>query len=355
MRVRGSLAGVPIYYADENSFDPAWLFVPPSDNYVFSHFEDQDGNKFVLGEDEVNRDLVLTPVYYSRFDSRLEENIIGNIFVDTEDNSNEEFDVTIIRNHKNTLNEVFDKGDYAGTEFEFLNDKNSYKFDESDWVIDADGMITDYTGELVQMLGIPETINGITVTGVAPTAFSSLYDRFVELYTGPHISEAPYEYRSEHPMSLWIPKTVKHFSQGDKTIAEKYKADMLENIRSELEWQGKSEDDIENCIEYYEAALEVTLEESGTNNCTPLAYLPLCYVVVEDGNPNYTSLGGSLYNKDVTTLLYLSCAVYLDDIRYYGEDMYRGIEIPKTVTTISAFATYSSIREVSGYSLLFSF
>lgn len=350
--VNGSLAGVPIYYADESSFDPAWLFVPPSDNYVFSHFEDQDGNKFVLGEDEVNRDLVLTPVYYSRFDSRLEENIIGNIFVDTEDNSNEEFDVTIIRNHKNTLNEVFDKGDYAGTEFEFLNDKSSYQFDESDWIIDADGMITDYTGELVQMLGIPETINGITVTGVAPTAFSSLYDRFVESYTGPHLSEAPYDYRSEHPMSLWIPKTVKHFSQGDKTIAEKYKADMLEIIRSELEWQGKSEDDIENCIEYYEAALEVTLEESETNNCTPLAYLPLCYVVVEDGNPNYTSLGGSLYNKDVTTLLYLSCAVYLDDIRYYGEDMYRGIEIPKTVSTISAFATYSPIREVSGYSLL---
>ena len=350
--INGSLAGVPIYYVDENAFDPAWLFVPPSDNYVFSHFEDQDGNKFVLGEDEVTRDLVLTPIYYSRFDSRLEENITGKIFVDTEDNSDEEFNVSVIRNHKNTLNEVFDKGDYDGTEYEYLNDKSSYHFDESDWVIAADGTITDYTGELVQMLGIPETINGITVTGVDPYAFSSLYDRFLDSYTGPYTSEAPHDYRSRHPMSVWIPKTVERFSQGDEAIAEKFKTDMLENIYEELEWQGKSEEDIENCIEYYEAALEVTLEESGTNNCTPLAYLPLSYVVVEDGNPNYTSLGGSLYNKDMTVLLYLSCAIYLDEIRYYSEDMYRGIEIPNTVTTISAFATYNAIKNDGSYSLL---
>lgn len=351
--IDGYFQAVPIYLGNDDVADPAWLFEPPSNNYVFSHFEDQDGNIFVLGEDDVKRDLVLTPIYYSRFDPRLDNNITGKVFVDTEDKSNEDFNVSVIRNHKNTLNEVFDKGDYDGTEFEYLNDKSSYHFNESDWTIDADGTITDYTGELVQMLGIPDSINGITVTGVSTDAFSELYNRFAESYTGPHISEAPYDYCSEHPMSIWIPKTVAYFSQSDERISERYKADMLENIRVELQQQGKSEEDIENCIEYYETALEVTLEENGTNNCTPLAYLPLCYVVVEDGNPNYASLGGSLYNNDMTTLLYLSYAANLDSATGYSrEDLYRGLEIPNSVTTISAFATYNAIRNEGSRSLL---
>lgn len=353
--IDGYFQAVPIYLGNDDVADPAWLFEPPSNNYVFSHFEDQDGNIFVLGEDDVKRDLVLTPIYYSRFDPRLDNNITGKVFVDTEDNSNEDFNVSVIRNHKNTLNEVFDKGDYDGTEFEYLNDKSSYHFNESDWTIDADGTITDYTGELVQMLGIPDSINGVTVTGVSTDAFSELYNRFAESYTGTHISDAPYDYCSENPMSIWIPKTVTNFSEGitnEKTI-EQYKEELYSNIRSSLASQGKSEEDIENCIEYYETALEVTLEENGTNNCTPLAYLPLCYVVVEDGNPNYTSLGGSLYNNDMTTLLYLSYAANLDSATGYSrEDLYRGLEIPNSVTTISAFATYNAIRNEGSRSLL---
>lgn len=351
IKLRNGSRSCGFIYSPEDTFpDPAWCFLPPSDNYVFSHFEDQDGNVFTVGVDEVTKDLILTPVYYNRLDPRLEDNIEGKIFVDTEDNSSEEFNVSVIRNHKNTLAEIFNKGDYEGTEYEYLNDKNSYLFNEADWVIDDNGMITDYTGELVNMLGIPDKVNGITVIGVATNTFSSLYNRFVDNFTGPYSSEAPVDY-FKRSVALWIPKTVQKFSEGLNTPSEvsEYKEMVLDSVREELTVQNKSEDEIQSCLSYYENALDVTIESTGSNNCTPLAYLPLSYVVVEDENPNYSSLGGSLYDKEFATLLHLSCALRLDEFRYsVNRDGYLGLEIPKSVTSISAFATYSAVYENYG-------
>ena len=344
---------VPIYNnSGEDNPDPEWVFVPPSIEYTFSHFEDQDGNKFVVGEDAVTKDLILTPIYYGRFDPRIETNIKSKIFIDTEDNSNESFNVLITREHNAALEkEAFDKGDYPGSELEYLNDKSSYTFNENDWEITEDGIITKYTGSLVQMLGIPETINGITVTGVATKAFEGLYERSIENNIIQYSSDYYY-----HFVAVWIPKTIDRFSDGlygSDTIAE-YKNQVLEQIRQELTQQNKTEKEIQNCVAYYENALDITIGSSGTNNCTPLAYLPPAYVVVENGNSSYSSQGGSLYDKEKKTLLYLSinAAASSEYYRNYGGDVFWGLEIPRSVTSISAFATYNAIEQRSGYTPL---
>ena len=50
--------------------------------------------------------------------------------------------------------------------------KMSYYADEDDFEIDERGYITDYTGDLCELI-VPETIDGITVKGVAKYAFSN--------------------------------------------------------------------------------------------------------------------------------------------------------------------------------------
>lgn len=321
-----------------------YLFIPP-DNCVFDHFEDETGAVWEYGT-PLTKDTIVTPIYKSTL-------VDTTIRVVTEDNSNEEFDITLLRSFKNNMEEVFDKGDYDGTLQEYLADKQSYHFDENDWIINEDGIITEYTGELVQMLGIPDSINGITVKGVATDAFASLYDRYLESYDGPYQSEAAYDYYSS-VMALWIPKTVTNFSEGitnEKTI-EQYKEELYSNIRSSLASQGKTEEEQETILAYYEDVISLTIEESGTNNCTPLVYLPLTYAVVEKGNKNYVSRGGSLYDKDYETLLFLSCAARLDNIGYYNNYEYEniGLEIPRKVKKISAFATFNAVyTEYGGY------
>ena len=321
-----------------------YLFIPP-DNCVFDHFEDETGAVWEYGT-ELTKDTTVTPIYKSTL-------VDTTINVVTEDNSNEEFDITLLRVFKNPLAEAFDKGDYDGTFLEYLNDKQSYHFDENDWIIDENGFITDYTGELVKMLGIPDTINGITVTGVATDAFSSLYDRYLESYDDPHQSEAAYDYYSS-AIAIWIPKTVTNFSEGitnEKTI-EQYKEELYSNIRSSLASQGKNEEEQETILRYYEDVISLTIEESGTNDATPLIYLPISYVVVEDGNKNYISRAGSLYTKDYSTLLYISCAAKLDNLGSYGSYTFEtvGLEIPRKVEKISAFATFNAVyQEYSGF------
>lgn len=322
-----------------------YLFIPP-DNCVFDHFEDENGEVWEYGT-ELTKNTVVTPVYRSTL-------IDATINVVTEDNSNEEFDITLLRSFKNTMEEIYDKGDYDGTLLEYLNDKQSYHFDESDWVIAADGTITDYTGELVQMLGIPDTVNGIKVTGVATDAFASLYDRYLESYDGPYQSEAAYDYYSS-VMALWIPKTVTQFSEGidNEKLMNQYKENLYNGIREGLASQGKTEEEIETLLAYYEDIISLTVEESGNNNCTPFVYLPLAYAVVEEGNKNYVSRGGSLYDKDFKTLLFLSCAMRLDNLGYYYSNYeYEniGLEIPRKVEKISAFATFNAVyQEYGGY------
>gem|GEM_PF-2396006 len=327
-----------------NDYDHLW-FIPP-DNCVFDHFEDENGDVWEYGT-ELIKDTTVTPIYRSI----LVDSIVNVV---TEDNSDEDFNLCILREYKKTLEDVFDKGDYEGSLHEYLNDKNSYTFIEDDWEITEDGYITNYTGELIQMLGIPESVNGITVTGVATDAFESLYERYYENYTGPHQSEAQTDYYN-NPIAIWIPKTITNFSDGidNAEMVEQYKTQAFEYIREELSSQGKTDEEIETALAYYENIITVSIESTGHNNCTPLVYLPLCYTVVEKENRHYTSLAGSLYDKDYETLLSLSCAARLDSLNYYYnnytlEDI--GLEIPKSVKTISAFATYSAIKEdYTGY------
>lgn len=322
--------------------DDYLLFIPP-DNCVFDHFEDENGDVWEYGT-ELTKDTVVTPIYRSTA-------VDTTIRVVTEDNSNEDFDITLLRSFKNTIEEVYDKGDYDGTVYEYLNDKNSYHFDENDWEITNDGMITNYTGELIQMLGIPDSVNGITVKGVATDTFSSMYQRYLESYDGPYQSEAPYDYYNS-VMAIWIPKTIARFSEGisnEKSINE-YKAAVFDNLREQLVSQGKTEEEQNTILKYYEDVISLTLESSGTNNCTPLVFLPLTYVAVEEGNKNYISRGGSLYDKDYSTLLSLSVAARLDTVSYYNNYEYevKGLELPKKVKKISAFATFNAVYSAYG-------
>ncbi len=324
--------------------DDHLVFIPPED-CVFDHFEDETGAVWEYGT-PLTKDTTVTPIYKSTL-------VDTTIRVVTEDNSNEEFDITLLRSFKNNMEEVFDKGDYDGTLQEYLADKQSYHFDENDWIINEDGLITEYTGELIKMLGIPDSINGIKVKGVATDAFASLYDRYCESYTGPYQSEAMYDYYNS-AVAVWIPKSVERFSEGirnEKTL-EQYKESLYNEIRANLASQGKTEEEQETILAYYEDVISLTIEESGTNNCTPLVYLPLAYAVVEEGNKNYVSRGGSLYDKDYKTLLFLSCAARLDAMSYYNNLTLEniGLEIPRKVESISAFAAFNAVyNEYGGF------
>ncbi len=320
--------------------DDYLLFIPP-DNCVFDHFEDENGDVWEYGT-PLTKDTVVTPIYRSTL-------VDTTIQVVTEDNSNEEFDITLQRAFKNTLGDVFDKGDYDGTFLEYVNDKNSYQFNENDWIIDDNGFITKYTGELVRMLGIPDSINGVTVTGVATSAFEGLYERYIQANPG----SDTYDYYNS-PTFLWIPKTVSKFSEGitNETTLEQYRENIFNSIREQLAAEGKTEEEQERILAYYEDAITLTIEESGTNDATPLIYLPLSYAVVEKGNKNYVSRGGSLYDKDYKTLLFLSFAARMDTISYYSGNQYEaiGLEIPRRTERISAFATFNAVySEYSGY------
>ena len=316
------------------------LFIPP-DNCVFDHFEDETGTVWEFGT-ELTKDTVVTPIYKSTL-------IDATINVVTEDNSNEEFDITLLRSFKNNLEELFDKGDYDGTLQEYLNDKNSYHFNENDWIIDENGFITKYIGDFDRMLGIPDSINGIKVTGVATDAFEEFHEKYFE--TNPDSDESEFFYT---PIALWIPKTVTNFSEGisNEGIIQQYKDSLFSEIRSQLEAEGKTEEEQETILRYYEDVISLTIEESGTNDATPLIYLPISYVVVEDGNKNYVSRAGSLYTKDYSTLLYISCAAKLDNLGSYGSYTFEtvGLEIPSKVEKISAFATFNAVyQEYSGF------
>lgn len=378
-----------LYYGDElgeyygEQGDTYRLRTPDSDNidYVFDHFLDQDGNVYNFG-DPVTKDLVLTPVYTSRWENA-SSSVTGNIYVVTEDNSDESFSVSVDRAYigevdshskiydtftsyvdslftEDELSELTDdleefvrlfnerayftinEGCVSVSEqtgklqwnyippLEFLNSKQSYTFDESLWTIDESGQITDYSGD-VGLIGVPDTINGITVTSMSAATFAGLSDRYINDTSTSHPDENPYDYYSNY-CAIWLPKTITDLQTGlTDAFIEQYKA----LLYSQAELLEDEQDKQLLCAEA-DALCAISTDES-VDDCTALAYLPASYVVVDSDNPNYSSQYGFLYDKNQTELLYVPFST-----EYEAYDTYSGFEIPQTVNTVSAFANFNA-------------
>ncbi len=354
--------------------------------YVFSHFVDQDGNIFNLG-DPVNRDLILTPIYYDRWDPLVSVN--GNVFITTEDNSNENFSVSVNRgafwayggsvihdtfnnyvkslfteeeraslvNNPKRIVELFNarsyfkineghilfKTDWDGNKLEeieglllpleFLNNKLSYTFDESLWTIDENGQITDYSGD-VGLIGVPESINGITVTSISATAFANLSDRYImDPYHSVSTEQENARKYYNNGCAIWLPKTIENLKTGITN-------GLVEKLKDEFTNLAESEEEkvLADCI--YAAS-------EGTDDCTALAYLPASYVVVDSNNPNYSSVDGFLYDENQTELLYIPFTARTQlDARWSTLDRIEdGLELPQTVNVISAFANWVAYNQ----------
>lgn len=356
--------------------------------YVFSHFVDQDGNIFKFG-DPVNRDLILTPIYYDRWDPLVSTN--GSIFVTTEDNSDESFSVSVNRgsmgffwansgdniiydtfinhvqslfteeemaslvNNPKRLVELFNARSYfkinegcvtvytdeEGTEWigsfllplEYLNSKSSYTFDESLWTIDENGQITDYSGD-IGLIGIPESINGITVTSIAATAFANLSDKYIkDPYHSANKENENVRKYYENYCAIWLPKSIENLETGITSgLTEKLKAEYINSVESE------EEKALADC-------LYATTE--GTDDCTAFTYLPASYVVVDSDNLNYSSVNGFLYDKNQTELLYVPFIARTElDARWSTIDRIEdGLELPITVNVVSAFANWVAYNQ----------
>ena len=265
------------------------------DCYNFDHFVDQDGNVFDLG-DPVTKDLVLTPIFTDWRESK-HSTVTGNISVITEDKSNEKFEVKLTQQ----------TGDFLKYE-----NKSNYTFDETLWDINPNGQITNYKGEL-GLIGIPDTVNGITVKSLSAKTFEQLFNR----YNGS-------EY-IEETCAVWIPATVTELNVG---LSEE---DLMGQVKDILVSEG----------EYEETADCISIATNGKNDFTALSYLPDSYVVVDKENQNYTSLRGSLYNKKMTTLYYLSVNAGDEENMTVEERIV--YDIPSSVKEISAFATYKGL------------
>lgn len=364
-------------YGDRHADKCIRLRTPISNHYyyVFSHFVDQDGNIFNFG-DPVTKDLVLTPIYYDEWDPRAVTSVVGQVSVTTEDNSDEAFNLSInreyinsfhsIKNYNNNsiekslllsafsedeLNGEIEKdefirrfSEYSISEddiivdengyvqeyllpiYQYLQNKASYSFNPDDWEINSNGIITKYNGEF-GLIGIPENINGIEVTSIATSTFANLYNKFLDSYEG-YNSEAAVSYY-ENNCAIWIPSTITQLNNGIGDYAlEAFISSALQGAESD-----EDKDYILNLSQFFNVSYE------GIDDCTPFVYLPHSYIVVDSDNPNYASLGGSLYNKRLSELYYMSFTT--SDAASYIINTEQGIELPSSIHTVSAFANYS--------------
>ena len=261
-------------------------FIPPM-NKIFDHFEDENGDVWESGT-ELTKDTIITPIYRDIMADAL-------ITVETEDNSDEAMQVYVNRDlHKFLSESGFDVSDYNGTVFDYLNDKSCYAFNESDWEITEDGVITKYTGDLVRMLGIPDSINGITVTEISTHAFDDLFERTKESQENPnYYDENDY---LQNLTSVWVPKSVTNLTGGlnmdkmveiasegevNKADAEFIKQVFIQVQLAEAAEEGMSDEELAQLREQLNESISISIDTYGTNDCTPFAFLPYSYIVVD--------------------------------------------------------------------------
>lgn len=380
---------------DTTSSDDSYFFIPPTIDYELSHFVDQDGEVFKLG-DPITKDMVLTPIYVDSYKS--EENSI-TINVETEDNSNEEFEIDVYREADKLI-------------YNDLNDKSNYTFNEEDWTIDENGTIIsfdvdpskieekykkitktihipgseaieeqDITLETGLMaIGIPEKIDGITVKGISSDAFLNFKNKYIEQNQNSNVEASYFE---NNWMSIYVPKTLETFGNSDWT--KSYFFDGI-NIKEELEEQKsklKEEGYSLICIDCLEGieegtgicpqcggtiitdieTLDVEVTTDGDKDIVlpPTIYMPTTYIIVDSDSENYTAIHGSLYSKDVSKLYYLSFLSQMQSLslgNWYGYEPIwdsfhniisgiEGLEIPSTVEESALFAINSPYGEMA--------
>ena len=329
-------------------------FIPPM-NKIFDHFEDENGDVWEPGT-ELTKDTIVTPIYRDIMADAL-------ITVETEDNSDEAMQVYVNRDlHKYLSENGFDITDYEGTVFDYLNDKSSYVFNESDWEITEDGVITKYTGNLVQMLGIPDSINGITVTEISTHAFDDLFERTKENQENPNYYDE-YDYL-RNITSVWVPKSVTNLTDGlnldkmveiasegevNKADAEFIKQLFIQVQLDEAAEEGMSDEELAQLREQLNESISISIDTYGTNDCTPFAFLPYSYIVVDPQNKTYKSIGGNLYDKNLKRMYY---ATILNKAELsYAQDYSWGTELPKSLEYVSAFTTYNAYDDENYMSL----